>query len=216
MPVLSMAQKAKAILDASQRRRSTPHIFAHKAQCSCVEDVTGAWKHIGSMAKVNFDVIIAASAQAIDFSMKSQECQSCSSVAAVNEILLKIYGKLVDLLQASIVTYTSSVPQLPSSEFPPTRAGSHPPPYTRSPPISEAVCIPSVMSLGEFGLDEQQSRYLALDIVCRTLRNFASVLQQMRQQGSEELNRLDGRVNAIFSRVIRLLNTASMALSGVP
>lgn len=208
-PTSSMARKAKDILGASQKRRSTPHgssIFAQKPQCSCTEDATGAWAYIKSMSKVSLDVIIAASSQAIDFSVKWQDCQSCPSLAVVNEIVLQIYEKLIDLLQASIVTYTSPNPQLSTSEPPSARTGRHPLPHTKSSPIPEVVCLPPVMSLGEFWLDEQQSRYLALDIVCRTLKNLASVLQQMRQQETMELNKMDRRADKLFSRVIRLLH----------
>lgn len=202
---------------------------AQQTQCSCAEEVAGAWKHIDEMIEVGFDIILMASEQAINFSKKWHKCQSCSSMPTVEGTLLQIYGKLVNLLEGSIVTYTSSIHRLPISESDSAKnhphssldralaSSSQPAVFQtgcmNSSPTLAVVCLPSTISLGEYKLGENQSKRVALDLICRVLKNLASVLQQMRHQRVEEANRIDGKIDTIFSQIMILLNRGSKLLS---
>jgi hypothetical protein len=223
-----------------------------RTQCSCAEEVAGAWKRIDSMTEMSLGVILNASAQTVDFSVQFQECQSrgCFSASHVQDILLQIYERLVDLLQGAIHTYTSALPGLPGTpeSVPSTkhttsgfcdlirqpvdsrslasvrqRVGYQPgvrqdsaEKDTTSSLESNVVCLPTRMALGDHELDEQQSRYLALELVTRTLRNLAGTLRQIGRRHVEQGGKVDDRVLAILARVSRLTSAASSALHAFP
>lgn len=207
-----------------------------KTQCSCVEEAERAWRRIESTVEISLDVIIIASAQTIDFSLQSQNCPShnFSSATEVNDTFMQIYAKLVYFLERAMTTYTGAMPLPDTHKLALNKAGEQNslwPQDLRSlesavqkldpvdrflqqkqtPPVG-VVCIPSKMALGEHELDEQQSKYLALDIICRTLRNMASVLQQMGGRKSAEIKKVDARLLAILLQVTRLVENASASL----
>ncbi|KAI1390800.1 uncharacterized protein F4822DRAFT_163549 [Hypoxylon trugodes] len=202
---------------------------ASRKQCSCAEEAAEAWKHVGRMTEIGLDIIIMASSQTVDFSLQWQECQSrnCPSASEVQDTLLEIYTKLVDLLQAAIVTYRVT----PGSNFAEHGAQDsslyhhtststmqmfgYPSMGAQTLPDLGVICLPSKMSLGEHELDEQQSSYLALDLVCRTLENLGGIMQQMGRREAEEVGRVDSRVLERLSRVSRLMRTGSQALQSL-
>ena len=210
---------------------------APRSQCLCVQEAARAWERIESMVEISVDVIIIASAQTIDFSLHSRNCQShsLSSATVVKDTLLQIYLKLVDFLQRAITTYTGTapLPDTPESSFKEAREQSSPWPLdhrslesavqksdhqhgvvqAEQTPTVNVICVPSKMALGEHELDEQQSKYLALDIFCRTLRNLAGALQQIEGRETAEFRKVDARVLAILLQVTRILENASATLS---
>ncbi|KAH8887961.1 hypothetical protein GQ53DRAFT_583358, partial [Thozetella sp. PMI_491] len=205
--------------------------------CRCVEDATRAWKCTESMTEASLDVIIIASAQTVDFSLKLPECQAHvhDLSANVNDILLHILSNLVDLLRSAIITNSSAVPAClghsasrPASLCPTLSSHRRTMPpnlqmygYQRidlqdgpKMALSEdcPACLQTPMSLGEYGLDEQQSQLLALELVCRTLKNFAHILREMVHRGVDEAGKVDERVISLLARVMRLISAGSTSL----
>ncbi|CAI7582013.1 unnamed protein product [Penicillium crustosum] len=188
-------------------------------QCLCVASAVRAWERIESMVDVSFDVIIAASAQTIQLSQQSQQCQlhSQSSAAEAYNTFIRIYGRLVPLLERAITTYATNL-QPPLSTTP-TFQRTDPRNLTypldnqeqRNP--ATMVCRPSKMTLGQYEMDEQQSQYLALDVICRTLRNLVIVLQEMGGGENAEIRQVDARLLTILVQVRRLLENTSATLS---
>ena len=231
-PVLMESNKA---ISGSSQKGSTYYnrSFAPKRHCPCAEEVVETWTQIDGMNEVGFDAIVAASEHAIDLWPKSQECQFCSP--GVSETLLQIYGKLVDLLESAVVTYASFLPRLPATEASLAIGGNHSGPTVdrrqirssqqngqqdivmtgnlTSPSASNTACLPSAMLFGEYELDEQQSRHLALGLVCRKLKSLAAILHQMRLQGAGGINESGCTADATFSRVLRLLSAVAPAFS---
>ncbi|KAL1846959.1 hypothetical protein VTK73DRAFT_174 [Phialemonium thermophilum] len=204
--------------------------------CSCAADVAVAWKHIDSMGEITFDLILMASEQTLDFSGQWRACQTpgCTSSPAIRTTLLRIYARLVDLLGAAVATYgeatTTTTPPLAnatasSSSDTKASGGTHRPPWAwpssqpQSRPVVPALpftCLPSQMRLGEHELDEQQSRVLALDLVCRTLHNFAHELRRMERRGhGGDLSKMDGGLLEVLYRVTRLTDATVAALAAL-
>lgn len=187
------------------------------------------------MVDVSFDVIIAASAQTIQLSQQSQKCQlhSQSSAAEAYNIFIHIYGRLVPFLERAITTYATNLqPPSTTSTFQRTGQRNLTSPLDdqvlgsafrdfnthrslqeqqRSP--AAVVCRPSKMTLGQYEMDEQQSQYLALDVICRTLRNLVIVLQEMGGGENAEIRQVDARLLTILVQVRRLLENTSATLS---
>lgn len=204
-------------------------------QCLCVASAVRAWERIESMVDVSFDVIIAASAQTIQLSQQSQQCQlhSQSSAAEAYNTFIRIYGRLVPLLERAITTYATNL-QPPLSTTPTFQRtdprnltypldnqvlGSVLRDFSTHRSLQEQrnpatmVCRPSKMTLGQYEMDEQQSQYLALDVICRTLRNLVIVLQEMGGGENAEIRQVDARLLTILVQVRRLLENTSATLS---
>ncbi|KAJ5608148.1 hypothetical protein N7537_004767 [Penicillium hordei] len=203
-------------------------------QCLCVASAARAWERIESMVDVSFDVVIAASAQTIQLSQQSQKCQlhSQNSAAEAYNTFIHIYGRLVPFLERAITTYATNL-QSPSTTSTFQRAGQRNLTFPlddqvlgsvgrdfsthqslqeqRSP--AAVVCRPSKMTLGQYEMDEQQSQYLALDVICRTLRNLVIVLQEMGGGENAEIRQVDARLLAILVQARRLLENTSATLS---
>ncbi|KAJ5634598.1 hypothetical protein N7528_002440 [Penicillium herquei] len=212
-----------------------PEIMAALAfQCLCVASASRAWERIESMVDVSLDVIIVASAQTIQFSQQSQKCQlhSQSSAAEAHNFFIDIYGRLVTFLERAVTTYATNSPP-PPSITPTLQVTQRNLTYTRDDQVlgsavrdfdthgslreqqspAPGVCPPSKMSLGQYELDEQQSQYLALDVICRALRNLVVVLQEMGGRENAEITKVDSRLLTILVQVRRLLQNASATLS---
>jgi hypothetical protein len=195
--------------------------------------VARAWERIENMVDITLDVIIAASAQTIQFSQQSHKCQlhGRTSAAEAHDTFIRIYGRLVTFLERAITTYaTNSPPPLPT---PPTfqrtsqripsslddwvlesvllDCGPHQS-LQEQPRPAAVVCRPSKMTLGQYEMDEQQSQYLALDVICRTLRNLVTVLQEMGGRENAEIRNVDARLLSILVQVRRLLENTSAIL----
>ncbi|KAJ5822703.1 hypothetical protein N7447_005043 [Penicillium robsamsonii] len=206
-------------------------------QCLCVASAARAWERIETMVDVSFDVIIAASAQAIQLSQQSQKCQlHCqNSAAEAYNTFIHIYGRLVTLLERAITTYATNSQPPPSTTptFRRTSQGNltyalddqalrsvfrdfstHRPLQEQRSPAA-VVCRPSKMILGQYEMDEQQSQYLALDVICRTLRNLVIVLQEMGGGENAEIKQVDARLLTILVQVRRLLENTSATLSSL-
>jgi hypothetical protein len=177
---------------------------------------------IENTGEVAFDAVVAACEQVVDLWSKSHACRTCP--ARVHERLLSIYGKLIDLLEGAITTYTSSPPSL--SDAPSTSLTSDRQAWRKSssqyqndqqdsimsgalttPSTPGIACRPSAMSLGEYELNEQQSRHLALDLIGRKLKSLAAILRQQ-----DDIDETRTRVDATLSRVLRLLSTVHRRL----
>jgi hypothetical protein len=207
---------------------------APTSQCLCVAAVARAWERIESMVDITLDVIIAVSAQTIQFSQQSHKCQlhNRASAGEAHDTFIHIYGRLVTFLERAITTYaTNSPPPLPT---PPTfqRTSQRNLPSSLDDRVLESdlldfgthrslqeqrspaavVCRPSKMALGQYEMDEQQSQYLALDIICRTLRNLVTVLQEMGGRENAEIRKVDARLLTILVQVRRLLENTSAIL----
>lgn len=204
-------------------------------QCLCVASAARAWERIESMVDVSLDVIIAASAQTIQFSQQSQKCQlhSQNSAAEAHNTFIHIYGRLVIFLEKAITTYATNSPPLPSTTPTFQIIGQRNLTYPLDDPVlgsvvqdfgthrslqeqrspAAVVCRPSKMTLGQYEMDEQQSQYLALDVICRTLRNLVIVLQEMGGRENAEIRKVDARLLTILVQVRRLLENASATLS---
>ncbi|KAJ5724471.1 hypothetical protein N7493_006199 [Penicillium malachiteum] len=203
-------------------------------QCLCVASASRAWERIESMVDVSLDVIIVASAQTIQFSRQSQKCQlhSQSSAAEAHNFFIDIYGRLVTFLERAVTTYATNSP--PHSSITSTLQttqrnltyalddqglGSGVRDFDTHRHLREqqspgpGVCPPSKMTLGQYELDEQQSQYLALDVICRALRNLVVVLQEMGGRENAEITKVDSRLLTILVQVRRLLQNASATLS---
>ncbi|KAJ5717904.1 hypothetical protein N7488_003550 [Penicillium malachiteum] len=203
-------------------------------QCLCVASASRAWERIESMVDVSLDVIIVASAQTIQFSQQSQKCQlhNQSSAAEAHNFFIDIYGRLVTFLERAVTTYATNSPPHPS--ITPTLQvtqrnltyalddqvlGSAVRDFDTHRSLREqqspapGVCPPSKMTLGQYELDEQQSQYLALDVICRALRNLVVVLQEMGGRENAEITKVDSRLLTILVQVRRLLQNASATLS---
>ncbi|KAJ5359397.1 uncharacterized protein N7496_011810 [Penicillium cataractarum] len=204
------------------------------SQCLCVATVARAWERIEKMVDITLDVIIAASAQTIQFSQQSHNCQlhSRTSAAEALDTFIRIYGRLVTFFERAITTYaTNPPPPLPTpSTFQRTRqrnlhsslddqvlesvlldCGTHRSPQEQRSPTA-VVCRPSKMTLGQYEMDEQQSQYLALDVIYRTLRNLVTVLQEMGGRENAEIRKVDARLLTILVQVRRLLENTSAIL----
>ncbi|KAI0009451.1 hypothetical protein F4779DRAFT_582325 [Xylariaceae sp. FL0662B] len=206
-------------------------MFELKTQCSCPEDAARAWGYVDGIAEVTFDNIVMTCDRTIDLSLRLRLCRArvCPSGPAAKEMLLQTYGKLTDMLEAAIITYTLR-PAPPRSTSIQAEAESRSgttvyqdrlgrlqagitsiqPPQPRG-----VVCLPSTMSLGQCELDDEQSAVLALEMVCRSLRKLACALQQMRYREAKESYELHETVVAVFSRMMRSLSRASAILSTI-
>jgi hypothetical protein len=224
--IKSHPDRTKGIFGLS--RKSSTHgnrSFAPKTQCHCVKEAEEIWTQIGSIKEVSFDAIFGISEQVSGFWSKSQECQLCPE--RFYERLLEIYGKLVDFFEGAIVTYTSFHPPDKQARMIPGSSHSTYSPDRHARPSSSQnrqqdtdmsgtsallstpriVCVPSAILLGDYEIDEQQSRYLALDLVRRKLKGLAVILYQMLDQEKDEIVDTRSKIDAIFSRVLRLLST---------
>lgn len=63
------------------------------------------------------------------------------------------------------------------------------------------------MTLGDYELNEQESRHLALNLIDRKLKSLATILRQQ-----DDINEMKTRVDATLSRVLRLLSTVHRRL----
>lgn len=177
---------------------------------------------IGNTGEVAFDVVVAASEQVVDLWSRSQACQTCP--ASVHERLLSIYGKLIDLLEDAITTYTSSSSSLSdapstspksdgqawskySSQYQNDQQDSIMSGVSTTSSTPGTVCRPSTMTLGDYELNEQESRHLALNLIDRKLKSLATILRQQ-----DDINEMKTRVDATLSRVLRLLSTVHRRL----
>ena len=201
-------------------------------QCSCVEEAAGACERIENMLEIGLDEIIMASAQTIDFSLRSQQCHSHnhSSATEVKDYLLRIHNRLFEFIQRAVDSCCSdAIPTVKTLESAFKDAGgrhslarldrrfvatatqdvSRPPDEKGQTPKVVFVYVPSKMTLGEYELDMWQSKYLVLEVCCRILRNMASVLQKLEGQETAELGKVDTRVLGILFRLTRLIEMAS-------
>jgi hypothetical protein len=205
-----------------------------QAQCSCVEEAVDACERVENILEFSLDAIITASAQTIDFALQSQQCQlhSRSSAMEVKNSLLRICARLVVFIQRAVISHTEATQlnNTPESELHNADGQNAPErlehrliattgtrelrslPQVTQTPVAAVVYIPSKMALGEHELDVWQSKYLALYVCCRILRNFATVLQRIEGQDTVEIGKVDGRVLAIFFQMTRIVETASSTL----
>ncbi|KAF4242554.1 hypothetical protein CNMCM8980_000512 [Aspergillus fumigatiaffinis] len=199
-----------------------------KAQCSCLKYATRAWQRIEHMVEINLEIIVIATTQTIDFALQSQRCplhnlSLVSSATEIRDVLLQIYERLVSFLRIAVTTYTySDTTPFEQTSF--TPAGQ-PEPWSTDclqygsvqsvqdkPVSSGVVCRPSRMALGEHELSDEESRYLALDMICRSLRNLTKALRQMDRSDNANLRKADSRVVTLLFQVTRLLDSVTANL----
>jgi hypothetical protein len=171
---------------------------------------------IGNTGEVAFDALVAASERAVDLWSKSHACQTCTT--SLHERFLSIYNKLIDLLEDAVTKYTSLSPSLSNvhstASMSDRQASRRPSSQHRNDgqeSIASIVCRPSVMSLGEYELNEQQSRHLAFELIARKLKSLATILRQMLDQ-DENIDEMKTKVDTALSRVWRLLSTVHRRL----
>ncbi|KAF7165708.1 hypothetical protein CNMCM5623_009808 [Aspergillus felis] len=196
-----------------------------KAQCSCLKYATRAWQRIDHMVEISLEIIVIATTQTIDFALRSQVCplhnlSLVSSTTEIRDILLRIYEKLVSFLHIAVTTYTSSdTTPVEQTSF---ITSGQPKPWSadglqyglvedKQVP-SGVVCRPSRMALGNHELSDEESRYLALDMICRSLRNLTKALQQMERSDTANLRKADSRIVTLLFQVTRLLDSVTANL----
>lgn len=204
-------------------------MFGSKVGCSCLEEIAGVWKCVSSWNEVNFDDIIQACEKAVDFSIKLPSCKLrvCPSESTINETLLDIYEKLINLLEFSISTHIQS--PLLAQRSPPTSSdkveNNRPSQSTVNSGAELAalsmrvaqsennvLCPMSRMFLGDFELDEEQRTVLSLEISCQTLKNLAYALQNMGCRSLRNEEKAVERAITMFSQVMKILGTSTTAL----
>jgi hypothetical protein len=208
------------------RKRGIAMNYAmEKAQCSCLKYATRAWQRIDHMVEVTLEIIVIATTQTIDFALQSQRCplhnlSLVSSATEIRDVLLRIYEKLVSFLHIAVTTYTCSG----STPFEQTSFATsrHPKPWSADclqygsvqdkQASNGVVCRPSRMALGEHELSDEEGRYLALDMICRSLRNVTKALQQMDRSDKANLRKADSRVVTLLFEVTRLLDSVTANL----
>lgn len=194
-----------------------------KAQCSCLKYATRAWQRIDHMVEINLEIIVIATTQTIDFALQSQRCplhnlSLVSSATEIRDVLLQIYERLVSFLRIAVTTYTySDTTPFEQTSFTPAgqpklwstgclQYGSAQ--SVQDKPVSSGVvCRPSRMALGEHELSDEESRYLALDMICRSLWNLTKALRQMDRSDNANLRKADSRVVTLLFQVTRLLDS---------
>jgi hypothetical protein len=202
-------------------------------QCSCGDSAAKAWERISQMEEIGLDTIILATTQTIDFSLAFKNCAAHNSETAMNvkETLLRIYSRLLEFIEQSLDTYArTKIPRSLSttdSDFNPHH------PYlelggqaqksgrwqnvvqeqeSSTPSVSGISCVPLAMALGEHKLDEQESKYLALAVLLRTLKNVTSVLQQMGEGETVDIRTVDAKLLAILLQSTKLAENVSATI----
>ena len=216
---------------AGPARSSRP--FAPPRACACLADAWEAESQINDKDEVSFDTVLAASQHAIGLWSRLHGCQACSRDAqSMQEVLFLTYKKLITLLEAAAPTCIAAFSSVSRSETaepggvnPATttlqgRASSlylkdqQDTPMVESPPspaITSVVCLCPPMFLGEFELDEHQSRLLARNLLQRILKRIGAILYRMQQVQAEVATDLDGQLDSILSRILNLLGTVAVA-----
>ncbi|EAW12045.1 uncharacterized protein ACLA_008050 [Aspergillus clavatus NRRL 1] len=197
------------------------------APCACLKYATRAWQRVDHMAEFSLESIIVATSQTIDFSLQAQGCplhnfMPVPGAMEIRDVLLRIFTKLVSFLQIALTTYTCTAMTTMPADHPFTAA------LERSGPCSShhlacgrgqekragggVACKPSRMTLGVYELSDGESRYLALDMICRSLRNIAHAVQQMDSGDNTDIRKADSPVLTLLFRVTELLESATAHL----
>lgn len=195
------------------------------------------------MSEVSFDVIVATSTQTNNFTLRKHQCElhcynsslGSSSNLDVEELdgtLLKIYAKIIDLLDAAAITYTNSissadVPNIcrqgrtDTSNTTAFDSQAHSSPVTDSRVSPGVVCLPSkAMAVGKYELDVGQSASLALLLISRIAKISEALLQKMAKaymwsQRKGDAGTGDERILKLLSRLTRLKAVLNISLEGV-
>lgn len=191
------------------------------------------------MTEASFDTIITTSAEVIDFTLRTHECDfhvydsDLTSALTpfdeeLDETLLKIYAKIIDLLHAAAITYANSMrlPAAPgifktgdirqatgitalASQHRPMLEDNIQAELPEKPSI-QVVCVPSkTMTLGKYELDPDQSASLGLFLISRITNNFTAILRKMTRtqrclQGAERHGTVDARILKLLSQLTSL------------
>ncbi|KAI0912700.1 hypothetical protein F4823DRAFT_580069 [Ustulina deusta] len=196
-----------------------------RPQCFCVEDITRAQNNVESMIQVSLEGIMVACEDTANSWQQWKGCpqHDCSSTLGVQDSMLQICTKLLSLLEAAMATYQTTPNtaarqpiaqdiQLPlahpSGAFIVAKSGRQ----SKETAARSVVCLPSKMSLGQYELDERESRHLGLDLVHKMVENLTCILQQMARGGVQDISQTDSRLLALLSRARRDMDTTSAAI----
>ncbi|KAI1198875.1 hypothetical protein F5X97DRAFT_342201 [Nemania serpens] len=200
-----------------------------RSQCLCVEEITKARSNVENMIQVSLEAIMVTFEETINSWQQWKDCprHDCSSTSVVQESMLQICARFLSLLEAAIAAYQTKPNsparhhiarnnQLPlthqSEAFTVAKHGRQ----SKETADRSVICLPSKMALGQYELDEKESRHLGLDLVHRMVENLICTLQQMARGSVQDVSQTDARLLGLLSRARRDMDSTSTAIYALP